>query len=261
MKTIGIQGLTGRAGGHLLALFDELASEFDPVAIVRTKKELPIVRPSGKVVPQVLLDELQQAAQPLSLIIDFSVPTATLQVAAYCRARGVPLLVATTGFSPEELKVLSDLAHGAFPLLRAPNTSVGVLALVELCKNARLMLGEDFDIEISEIHHSLKKDAPSGTAMLLADAIRSQDSSLRIVHDRSPLHAARDQDSLGITAIRGGSVVGEHTVFFIGKGERLELTHRAWDRSIFARGALSLGRILMTKPHGYYTVNRNFLAV
>jgi 4-hydroxy-tetrahydrodipicolinate reductase len=123
------------------------------------------------------------------------------------------------------------------------------------------MLGEDFDIEISEIHHSLKKDAPSGTAMLLADAIRSQDSSLRIVHDRSPLHAVRDQDSLGITAIRGGSVVGEHTVFFIGKGERIELTHRAWDRSIFARGALSLGRILMNKPHGYYTVNRNFLAV
>jgi 4-hydroxy-tetrahydrodipicolinate reductase len=261
VKKIGVQGLTGKTGRYILSVFGDLKKDFQLVAIVRNKNSNGLFLDTGESIEQYTVEELQIKKISLDVILDFTTPSATIPLAEYCKSTKTPLLVATTGFTPEQIKILGDFANGHFPLLRAPNTSIGVLALVELCKSARIMLGDSFDIEISEIHHNQKKDAPSGTAVLLADAIKKEGRTLDVVHDRGAIHAARSPESLGVTAIRGGTVVGEHTVYFIGQGERLELTHRAWDRAIFARGALSLGLVLMNKQPGFYTVNRDFLGV
>ena len=237
MKKIGVQGLRGKTGRFLIPV---LAVEQDVslYAIVRNKSE-PILFPNGNEVTQITFNELSKDATKLDIIIDFSSPEGSLSAAQFCHESKTPLLIATTGFSDKEMEVLKELSKDSFPLLFAPNTSMGVITLLELSKLAKSILKEGYDVSISEIHHNQKKDAPSGTAKLIRDVAQVPDEN--------------------IISIRGGSVVGEHTIYFIGQGERLELTHKAWDRSIFARGAVSLGLHLIGRKPGFYIVNRDFL--
>lgn len=175
-----------------------------------------------------------------NVIIDFSGPGGTAKALTIAKQEKIPLLICTTGLS-DDTRAKVKATGEVVPFIVASNTSVGVNAMLRLVSDATKMLGKNFDVEISEIHHKMKKDAPSGTALSLAESIASArgEDLKKIIHSgRTGAEALRKSGELGINAIRGGDIVGEHTVFYFGNGERLEITHRATSRSIFADGAI-----------------------
>lgn len=182
-----------------------------------------------------------------NVIVDFSGPGGTKKAIAVAEERKIPLLICTTGLS-EEIRTRARKVSEVVPIIIANNTSVGVNALYELVFEATQMLGPEFDVEISETHHKMKKDAPGGTALALGEQVaKARGEKLRdiLVEGRAGAEALRRKGELGISAVRGGDVVGEHTVFFFGGGERIEITHRATNRAIFADGALRAARWLV----------------
>lgn len=185
----------------------------------------------------------------VSLVIDFSSPKASSElVQKYLaqKSKLPQLVIATTGFNAEQLSLIEQLSKRTAVVLSG-NTSLGVFALSQAAQQVQSILGPAFDIEILEIHHKRKKDAPSGTARLLADGLQ--------LTQKFPRESAlREAGELGIASLRGGDVVGEHTIYFFGEGERLELTHKAESRVLFARGALELGARLADKPAGLYSL-------
>ena len=186
--------------------------------------------------------------------IDVSQPAGTVRLVEASLVASVPVVIGTTGHSFAELVEVQEAAR-KLPLLLAPNFSVGVNLLFWLTRYAARTLGESFRAEILELHHELKKDAPSGTAKRLGEIVaeahgRTYGDVVR--HGRHGVVGARTSDELGMHVIRGGDITGEHTVFLIGPGERLELTHRAVNREIFARGALLAARWLARQPPGWY---------
>jgi 4-hydroxy-tetrahydrodipicolinate reductase len=202
--------------------------------------------------PRAALTDAQGRSATVAL--DFSVPAAVAAHAEACAAAGVPLLVGATGLDAAALESLRRAAR-AIPVLLAPNTSVGVGLLAELSGIAAAALGPDYDVEIHESHHRMKRDAPSGTALRLGEIIagsRGQTLEQAAVYDRHGVHAPREPGSIGFSVLRAGDIVGEHTVVFAGAGERLELTHRATDREVFARGALRAAEWLSGRPPGTY---------
>jgi 4-hydroxy-tetrahydrodipicolinate reductase len=188
------------------------------------------------------------------VIIDVSQPEGLLAVLASCVENQKPLVVGTTGHSEPQLAAIRD-ASTRIPILLAPNFSVGVNLLFWLTQRTATSLGPEFDTEIVELHHRLKKDAPSGTARrlgeLIADA-RHLDFGTVSRHGREGIVGERSPTEIGIHAVRGGDVVGEHTVYFTGIGERIELTHRATSREIFANGALRAALWIRAQPPGWY---------
>src|SRR6202789_3157300 len=194
----------------------------------------------------------EAALDHAAVAVDFSTPLRLGVHAGACLARRVPLLVGTTGFDAPS-RALLEAAARSIPVLIAPNTSVGVGVLRQLVGLATTALGEDFDVEISEAHHRLKRDAPSGTALALGEA-QARGTALEelAVYDRHGLSQARKPGSVGFSVVRAGDIVGEHTVTFASAGERVELTHRATDRMVFARGALRAAEWLIGRPAGLY---------
>jgi 4-hydroxy-tetrahydrodipicolinate reductase len=189
-----------------------------------------------------------------AVAVDFSHAEAVAGHARACAAAAVPLLVGTTGLDPATREAL-DLAARSIAVLIAPNTSVGVSVALRLTGLAAAALAADeFDVEIFEAHHRHKRDAPSGTALALGEAVAgARGVELEQVADyRNPRRAPRAARSIGFSVQRAGDIVGEHTVSFISQGERLEITHRASDRRIFARGALKAAAWLVGKPAGLY---------
>jgi 4-hydroxy-tetrahydrodipicolinate reductase len=186
--------------------------------------------------------------------IDVSQPQGSVAIASLCAADGVPLVVGTTGHSIDQLDKLRTAATRT-ALLLSPNFSVGVNLLFWLTEKTSAILGPEFDAEIVELHHRLKKDSPSGTAKRLGEIIartRSLQYDDAARHGREGLVGERSRGEIGVHAIRGGDIVGEHTVFFAGAGERIELTHRASSRDTFAKGALRAADWLIAKPAGWY---------
>jgi 4-hydroxy-tetrahydrodipicolinate reductase len=186
--------------------------------------------------------------------IDFSTPQATADVAIAALARGVAAVVGTTGLGDRAHAALEVLSKRA-PVLWAPNFSPGVNLLLDLAERAARALGPEFDLEIVELHHRKKRDAPSGTALALAEALargRAAAGALEQRLGRSGDTGPRGHGELGIAAVRGGDVIGEHTAYFLGDHERIELTHRAATRDVFAAGALLAAAWLAGKPAGRY---------
>jgi 4-hydroxy-tetrahydrodipicolinate reductase len=194
---------------------------------------------------------LETAADAL---IDFSAPAAAIQIAQACRSRRIPMVVGTTGFEPEQ-KVELEAAAASIPLLISPNLSRAVNLLMKLTAIAAKALGGSADIEIVERHHRLKKDAPSGTALRLADIAARETDATGFTHGRRGLVGERPQGEIGLHALRTGDNPGEHTVVFGLMGECLELTHRALNRDGFARGALDAARWIVGRPPGLYTMH------
>jgi 4-hydroxy-tetrahydrodipicolinate reductase len=198
-------------------------------------------------------DSLAAALPKGDVVLDFSSPTATAGLIELAVAAGKPLVIGTTGHSAGEKKRLAALA-AKVPTVWAGNFSVGVNLLFALTSRAAHVLGDDYDAELVEMHHRHKKDAPSGTAVrlleLIMEARRLGADSLR--HGRSGLTGERTTKEIGVHALRGGDVVGDHTVIFAGPGERLELTHKATDRAVFARGALRAAQWVVSRPPGVY---------
>lgn len=179
-------------------------------------------------------------------VIDFTTPEATRKHIWLAAKHHKPIVIGTTGLTADDMKEMQDAAKEC-PLLFSANMSVGINLLAALVEQASKRLGHDFDIEISEIHHRNKVDAPSGTALMLGKATGRTAAPM----DRS---GKRETGTLGYAVQRGGDVIGEHTVTFFGIGERIELGHRAHDRSLFAKGTLRAVTWLKDKPHGFYTM-------
>jgi len=247
-------------------------------ALVRVACELPAVRVTGAVasagsaslgrdagmlagmapIGVEVTSDLAAALAAADVAIDFSQPHATRANIAACRAARKPLLIGTTGFAAELTESELDAAAGDIALLVAPNTSLGVALLTALVQRAARALPAEFDIEIIEAHHRMKRDAPSGTALALARAAGEGRASAA---PEAPSGASagrigpRPQGEIGFAVVRGGDIVGEHTVLFAGPGEELRLSHRAGDRAIFARGALRAALWLLGQPPGRYSMS------
>lgn len=191
------------------------------------------------------------------VIIDFTLPEATVETARIARSHSCPLVIGTTGLNREQEILIEDVA-GHIPVFWTPNMSVGISVLLELLPKLTQALGPAYDPELMEIHHRMKKDAPSGTALKLAQAVaRAKDwpeeESLRLC--REGLIGERPDQEVGVQTLRGGDVVGEHTVYYFGPGERIEITHKASSRETFAQGALRAAKwILAQKPGKIYTM-------
>lgn len=200
------------------------------------------------------LDQLGKLGKAADVVMDFSRPAALPEIAAYVRRTGTPLLSGTTGYTEAEKERLFALGS-AVPVLWSANYSLGVAVLARALRVIAPVLGQDFDIEITETHHNQKADAPSGTAKMLLEAMDPQ-HRLRPVYGREGSVGRREKNEVGIHALRGGTVAGTHTVHFFGPDEELELTHRAASRRIFVNGALHMAHLLPGRPNGVYDLQK-----
>lgn len=199
-------------------------------------------------------DDASAGIQNCEAIIDFSYHDATLTIAELAVSHNIPLVIGTTGHTPDEKAAILKAIDGKIPVVWAGNYSVGVNTLNYLTRKAATILGPNYEPEVLEMHHHHKKDAPSGTAERLIEILKETRklSDQQVVHGREGLVGARPQEEIGVHAIRGGDIVGEHTVFFCGEGERIELTHRATDRKIFAVGAVRAAQWAVGQAAGLY---------
>ncbi len=200
-----------------------------------------------------VVDDLKKLLTACDVVIDFTSPEASVEHARACATAKVALVVGSTGFSDAAKAEMASLA-ARIPIVMSPNMSVGVNLMIELAAELAKRLGDGFEIDILEAHHRLKKDSPSGTALRLGEEIATATgrSSKDFKPSRVGQVGERPRNEIGIQALRGGDVVGEHTVYFFGDGERLELTHRASSREQFARGAVRAAAWVAGKPPGLY---------
>ena len=236
MTAIGIYGIAGRMGRAICAAIEDAGATLAGGA------------EAG--------DDPAALAEAADVLVDFSTPGAVQPHLAAAVAAGTPIVIGTTGLSAADQRAI-DAAARTVAVLQTGNTSLGVTLLRILVRDAAARLGADWDIEILEMHHRHKVDAPSGTALLLGEAAASGRGAtlgeLR-VDSRAGLVGARSEGTIGFASLRGGSVVGDHSVIFASDGERIELNHRGEDRSIFAKGAVSAGLWLATRPAGRYAM-------
>jgi 4-hydroxy-tetrahydrodipicolinate reductase len=191
------------------------------------------------------------------VVIDFTFPGVTLPLLQDVLHAGKAMVIGTTGFSDKEMEVLHS-ASQSIAMLLAPNMSVGVNLLLKILPAVAETLGQDYDVEIIEAHHHFKKDAPSGTAAKLAEVIAKalhRDPEQCYVHGRQGMVGERRPEEIGIHAVRGGDIVGDHTVMFCGTGERIELSHRASSRDTFAKGAIRAAKWITRQPAGLYSMH------
>jgi 4-hydroxy-tetrahydrodipicolinate reductase len=203
-------------------------------------------------------DDPKAALAGCDVAIDFAIPAATLANLRAAADAGVAYVTGTTGFSDEERAEIAALAE-RIPVIHAPNFSVAVNVLIWLTREATRKMGDAYDAELIEIHHSAKRDAPSGTALALARAVaegRGVDLDDHLVLERAGETGARPDGAIGIQTLRGGDNPGEHTVMLVGQGERLELIHRAHTRDHFAQGAVRAAAWLIGKPPGRYRIEQ-----
>ena len=198
---------------------------------------------------------LRECTVEADVVIDFSIAKAADAMLDWCAETGMPVVVCTTGLSDEQIKRVSEISEKT-AVLRSANMSLGVNVLLKLVKEAaQVLAAADFDMEIVEKHHNQKVDAPSGTAIALADSINeAMDHAYHYKYDRSAERVKRDKKEIGIQAVRGGSIVGEHDVIFAGRDEVVTFSHTAYSKAIFAKGAVQAAKFLAGKEPGLYTM-------
>ncbi len=200
--------------------------------------------------------ELSQVRETANVLIDFSHPSALEAILQYCGSHpGLAAILCTTGYSPEQVKSVKQ-ASCSLPVFYSRNMSLGVSLLVELAKKAEAVLGDSFDVEIVEKHHNQKIDAPSGTALMLADAVNEvRENQMKYVYDRHSQRKKREKAEIGLHSVRGGTIVGEHEVIFAGQHEVLTLSHSAYSKELFASGAVNAAVFMYGKGPGLYTMS------
>jgi 4-hydroxy-tetrahydrodipicolinate reductase len=251
-----IIGVTGRMGRELIRAARESSSGISVVAAVASPTSAAVGKDAGEIagigaIGVRVTNELAAVLPQVDVAIDFSTAQTTQSNLTACCVARKPLLIGTTGF-PTDLTEAFRAAAQEIPLLVAPNTSVGVTLLIELVRAAARALPEQFDIEIVEAHHRMKRDAPSGTALALGRAAAEGRDQSFDLQDARLGGQARQGGEIGFAVVRGGDIVGEHAVLFAGMGESLTLSHRATDRAIFARGAVRAAAWLASRPAGRY---------
>ncbi|MEK7774065.1 MAG: 4-hydroxy-tetrahydrodipicolinate reductase [Deltaproteobacteria bacterium] len=201
-----------------------------------------------------ITDSLDRAFRKADCIIDFSAPESSIRTLEYAVEHDKALVIGTTGFSHHQRDFIKDLCHRT-RVVMAPNMSIGVNLLLKLVHLTASVLGSDYDIEIVEAHHRHKKDAPSGTAIRIAEVVAAavdRDLEKVAVYERKGIVGERRPEEIGIQSIRAGDIVGDHTVIFGGVGERIELIHKASSRETFAMGAVKAARWVVDRPNGIY---------
>jgi 4-hydroxy-tetrahydrodipicolinate reductase len=255
-----VPGAAGRMGRTLIRMIDDIPGVAVAAALERAGSDA-IGRDAGTLAGRPPLgvpvsDDALKAVVDADGILDFSAPAATVEFAALAAQARIVHVIGTTGLSADDLRKIDAAARHAV-VVRSGNMSLGVNLLAALVERAAASLGPDWDIEILEMHHRMKVDAPSGTALLLGEsAARGRKTALaeRSVRSRDGHTGARREGDIGFATLRGGSVVGDHSVIFAGISERLEFTHRAEDRAIFARGAIRAALWGRDKKPGHYAM-------
>lgn len=240
-----LNGANGRMGNEII----ELVKKQSDVKIVcgfdkeeNKKGQFPVY------------NKIEDIKEQVDVIIDFSIPVATFKILEYARKNKVPTVIATTGFNDGELKEIEKISK-EIPIFKSSNMSLEINLMVSLVQNIAKVLKES-DIEIIETHHNKKIDSPSGTAILLADAINKVlEEKKEYNFDRMRKREKRDKKEIGFSAVRGGNIVGEHTVQFFGENETLEITHKSYSRQVFAEGALKAARFIVNQQEGLYDMN------
>lgn len=260
MIKVAVAGAVGRMGTRIIA--NILAgSAFELVGALESAGDSALGKDAGLVAGDgesgvKISDSLEQVMPKADVLIDFTAPETTLGHLEIVAKHGKAAVIGSTGHSPEQRQAIESLAK-KIPFVMASNMSVGVNVLWKIVADAAKLLGDGFDVEIVEAHHRLKKDAPSGTAMTTAEVLAKalgRDLAKDAVYHREGMIGARKPNEIGIQTIRGGDVVGDHTVFFLGNGERLEVTHRATSRDTFALGSLRAAQWIVGKPNGLYSM-------
>ncbi len=256
---VGITGAAGRMGRTLIEALAQAGDELALGAALERPGSSLVGADSGELAGIgrngiAVVSDLGAVIDDLDVVIDFTVPDATLATLASCADAGVALVIGTTGFSPAQQAQI-EAAASRLPLCKASNFSTGVNLCFKLLADAARVLGEDADIEIYEAHHRDKIDAPSGTALSMGEVIADtlgRDLERVAVYGREGQTGARARDTIGFATVRGGDIVGDHTVTFAADGERVEISHRASSRMAFARGAVRAARWLAGRPAGLY---------
>jgi 4-hydroxy-tetrahydrodipicolinate reductase len=244
---VALLGATGRMGRAVVRLAVQ-----GGMKVVHASSAADVGRDAGELAGvgvlgvAVAADLAGLAAAKADVLVDFSAPAALAMACDACAAAGVALVSGTTGID-DVARAALDRAAAKVPVIWEPNMSVGVHVLASLVAKATAALGAGYDVEVVEIHHRAKVDAPSGTAIRLGDVVKNATEG-HYVHGREGRPGPRADREIGMHAVRGGDVIGDHTVFFFGDGERLELTHRASSRDLFAHGALRAARWVAGKP-------------
>lgn len=257
MVSIAIAGASGRMGRLLLEQVLE-ATDARLVGALEHPRSPELGTDAGALVGRPagvrLTSDVRTALAGADVVIDFSSPAATPVVVRMATELGVACVVGTTGLTDEGRAAL-DAAALRIPMVAAPNMSLGVQVLGHLVREALRLLGDGFDVEIVEAHHREKRDAPSGTAVRLLEIVtraRGLSAEADARHGRVGGAVKRTPTEVGMHAIRGGDIVGDHTVLLAGEGERIEITHRATSRAVFASGALRAARWVVGRPPGWY---------
>lgn len=256
---IGITGAAGRMGRTLIEAIALAGEDLQLAAAIEQPESSLLGADAGELSGQgkngvVVVGSLDEVIADIDVLIDFTVPVATVANVELCAANNVAIVIGTTGFTPEQQAVI-DSAAGKTAVCKASNFSTGVNVCFKLLDMAARVLGDDVDIEVYEAHHRHKIDAPSGTALsmgqVVADAL-GRDLEKVAVYGREGQTGARDRETIGFATVRAGDIVGDHTVTFAAEGERVEITHKASSRMSFARGAVRAAGWLKGQDAGLY---------
>ncbi len=255
---VAIIGAAGRMGTHLINAV--VAAEGMELSGATERPDHPQIGLDAGLTAGVgelgvkISDDLEAVMLKADVLIDFTFPEVTLKNLEICAKLGKMIVSGSTGFTPEQ-RQQAEMYAEKIPVVLAPNMSVGVNACFKLLKEAAKILGDDFDVEVVEMHHNQKKDSPSGTAVrmgeVVAEALDRDYNEVAEFH-REGMCGARTKTEIGMQTVRGGDIVGEHTVYFIGMGERIEISHRAMSRDMFARGAVRACQWLQNTKPGIY---------
>lgn len=242
MTNVLLCGACGKMGGNVLSLLAD-----DPDATVVCGVDL---YPKEIGVP--VYKDFSSVKESVDVIIDFSSPVGLRERLEFAKQRDIGIVLASTGFNQEDLDLIQQY-ESSVAIFRTANLSLGINLMQALVKAAAQTLGEAFDVEIIEKHHNLKKDAPSGTALMLADSVNEAfDGEKSFVYGRQGIVGAREKKEVGIHAVRGGTIVGEHDVIFAGEDEVITISHSAASKRVFAVGAIRAAKWLKGKPAGRY---------
>jgi 4-hydroxy-tetrahydrodipicolinate reductase len=258
MIKVIVAGAGGRMGTRLVSLI-KASKSLDLAGALEKKGHPAMGRDAGDVAGCEPLgikisDDLNTLADRGDVLIDFTAPEATLMNLHIMAGRKKAAVIGTTGLSPGQVAELKTIAE-KIPCVFAPNMSVGINLVLKVIADMARRLGDDYDIEVLEAHHRLKKDAPSGTALKLAQVLADatgKDLNKVVAYGRKGIIGERKRGEIGMQVIRAGDIIGDHTVLFGGIGERLEVTHRATSRDTFATGALRAAEWVLTQPPGIY---------
>ncbi|MEK8089301.1 4-hydroxy-tetrahydrodipicolinate reductase [Thermithiobacillus plumbiphilus] len=258
MVRVGVTGAAGRMGRHLIQAVTQQEGLVLAAALGRPGGSYlgtdAGLLAGGAPLGVPVVDSLHRVLDALDVVIEFTTPSSTLAHLEACRNAGKAMVIGTTGFDAAHRRIIEEHARH-IPLVFAPNMSVGVNALYGALRQMAQVLGEEYDVEIIEAHHRNKVDAPSGTALALGEVVAQalgRDLKSVAVYGREGITGVRDSKTIGFSTIRGGDIVGDHTVMFAGPGEQVEISHRASSRMNFARGAVRAAAWLAGRRPGLY---------